>query len=123
VLSFCAFDIELYSMRRLVELLENLFKLFGGDQVPRGPSTRRYQKQDAPQDDVESLQQCNRGVQVLQVASRNRGIDLDGKADLSCPRDSLQGPLVGAGHAAKCDLNVGCRAIQAESQVAPARRL
>jgi hypothetical protein len=49
VLSFCAFDIELYSMRRLVELLESLFKLFGGDEVRRGASTRRYQKKDAPQ--------------------------------------------------------------------------
>src|SRR5215469_5540918 len=101
VLCFCALDIERHVLRGFVKFLENLLEFFARDQIDGRASPGRDEKENAPEHDVELLQQPDHGVEVPEVVARDRGIDLDRQSDFTCPANRRERQLIGTRYPAK----------------------
>src|SRR5215472_3224316 len=116
VLCFRTLDIEGDAMRSFVEFLENLLEFLGRDQIDGRASPGRDEKENAPEHDVELLEQPDHGVEVLEVGARDRGIDLGRQSDFTCPANRRERPLIGTRYPAKGIVNLGVRPIEAHRQ-------
>src|SRR5664279_5267426 len=123
VLGFGALDVEQHALRGFVQLLEDLLEFFRRDEIDALPAARGNQEEDAPQRNVQFLQQRDGVVEHGEVVAGDGGVDLHRQSDLACPADRIDGPLIRAGYAAKGIVDLCSRTIQRYRQACQAALL
>ncbi len=114
------FDVEGRILREVIQPVEDLFVLFGGNHLLDHGAPGGYQEEDRPLHRPNFLDEGHHLLQDIDIVFGNGGVDLHAQFGFMSVVKNVYGPLPGAGNLAEIVVDFRTRSVQRKRDAADA---